>query len=69
MGDLSQTLNVPLAFEQRLRDLVDAIGTALKVHVVSLTLFDRRDREDGEIQNIRVTGSRGLPGLPHQIYP
>ena len=69
LGDLSHTLNVPLAFEQRLRDLVDAIGSALKVHVVSLTLFDRDDREDGELQNIRITGSRGLPGLPPPAIP
>ena len=66
LGELSQTLNVPLAFEQRLRDLVDAIGAALKVHVVSLTLFDR---EDGELQNIRVTASRGLPGFPPPEIP
>ena len=69
LGDLSHTLNVALAFEQRLKNLVDAIGTALKVHVVSLTLFDRRDREDGGIQNIRVTGSRGLPGFPPPDIP
>ena len=69
LGDLSHRLNVALAFEQRLKDLVDAIGTALKVHVVSLTLFDRRDREDGGIQNISVTGSRGLPGFPPPDIP
>ncbi len=66
LGELSHTLNVPLAFEQRLKDLVDAIGEALKVHVVSLTLFDR---EDGSIQNVRVTGSRGLTGLPSPDIP
>ena len=48
---------------------MDAIGSALKVHVVSLTLFDRDDREDGELQNIRITGSRGLPGLPPPAIP
>ena len=66
LGELSHRLNVPLAFEQRLKDLVDAIGEALKVHVVSLTLFDC---VDGDIQNVRVTRSRGLPGFPSPHIP
>ena len=61
LGELSQTLNVPLALEQRLQEVVDAISVDLKVNLVSLTLFDR---EEGEIQNLRIIESRGLPGLP-----
>ena len=66
LGELSQTLNVPLEIEQRLRTVVDAVGTVLKVHMVSLTLFDR---EGGQMQNVRTIGSRGLPGFPQPTVP
>ena len=66
LGDLSHALNVPLAFEQRLQELMDAIAAALKIHVVSLTLFDR---EDGDIQNVKTTASQGLPGFDPPAVP
>ena len=66
LRELSQTLNVPLELEGRLNTVVDSIGTLLKVHVVSLTLFDR---EGEEIRNIRTVASRGLPGFPPPVAP
>ena len=66
LGELSHALNIPLAFEQRLQDFVDALGSSLKVHVVSLTLIDR---EDGNIENVRITASRGLPGFDPPAIP
>ena len=66
LADLSQTLNVPFALDRRLRTALDAVGAALKVHLVALVLFDR---EGGETQNLRVIGSRGLPGFPPPVLP
>ena len=66
LGELSRSLNVPLALEQRLGDVLDAIGEALKVPMVYLTLFDN---DDGEISNVRVSQSQGLSGFPPPPVP
>ncbi len=63
---LSQTLNVPDALESRLKAVVDAVGTVLKVHVVSLVLFDS---EDGHVDDVKVISGSGLTGFDPPAAP
>jgi signal transduction histidine kinase len=66
LRDLSQTLNIPFALDQRLRTALDAVSAALKVHLVSLVLFDR---EEGAVKEIKTISSQGLPGFPPPVSP
>ena len=66
LGTLSQTLNVPDALESRLKAVVDAVGTVLKVHLVSLVLFDS---EDGRVDDVRVISGGGLAGFDPPAAP
>ena len=66
LGTLSQTLNVPDALESRLKAVVDAVGTVLKVHLVSLVLFDY---EEGRIGELRVISGSGLAGFDPPAPP
>ncbi len=66
LGTLSQTLNVPDALESRLKAVVDAVGTVLKVHLVSLVLFDS---EEGRIDAVRVISGGGLAGFDPPTAP
>ena len=66
LGTLSQTLNVPDALESRLKVVVDAVGTVLKVHLVSLVLFEY---EEGRVGDVRVISGRGLTGFDPPAAP
>ena len=66
LGTLSQTLNVPDALESRLKAVVDAVGTVLKAHLVSLVLFDS---EDGRVDDVRVISGGGLAGFDPPAAP
>lgn len=66
LGTLSQTLNVPDALESRLKAVVDAVGTVLKAHLVSLVLFDS---EDDRVDNVRVISGGGLAGFDPPAAP
>ncbi|MCY3765918.1 MAG: ATP-binding protein [Gemmatimonadetes bacterium] len=66
LGTLSQTLNVPDALESRLKAVVDAVGTVLKVHLVSLVLFEN---EDGRVDNVKVISGVGLAGFDPPTAP
>ena len=60
LGTLSQTLNVPDALGRRLKVVVDAVGTVLKVHLVSLVLFEY---EEGRVSDVRAVSGGGLAGF------
>lgn len=66
LGTLSQTLNLPDALESRLKAVVDAVGTVLKVHLVSLVLFDS---EDGRVDHVRIISGGGLAGFDPPAAP
>ena len=66
LGTLSQTLNVPDALESRLKAVVDAVGTVLKVHLVSLVLLEN---EDDRADDVRVISGSGLPGFDPPAAP
>ncbi len=66
LGTLSQTLNVPDALESRLKAVVDAVGTVLKVHLVSLVLFDY---DEGHVGELRVISGSGLTGFDPPTAP
>ena len=66
LGTLSQTLNVPDALESRLKAVVNAVGTVLKVHLVSLVLFDDEDDRAGDV---RVISGSGLAGFDPPAPP
>lgn len=66
LGSLSQTLNVPHALESRLQSVVDAVGTVLKVHAVSLVVFEY---EEGQVSQVQVIASSGLPGFEPPVTP
>ncbi len=66
LGTLSQTLNVPDALESRLKAVVDAVGTVLKVHIVSLVLFDSEDRR---VDDVKVISGSGLAGFDQPTAP
>ena len=61
LRELSQALNVPLAIEDRLKSVVDAVGAMLKTHQVTLVLFER---VGGHLRDVRAIGSGGLEGFP-----
>ena len=66
LGTLSQTLNVPHALERRLKSVVDAVGAVLKVHAVSLVVFEY---EEGQVSQVEVIASSGLPGFEPPVAP
>ena len=66
LGALSQTLNVPHALGARLQSVVEAVSAGLKVHAVSLVLFDY---EKERVRNVQVIASRGLPGFEPLAVP
>lgn len=66
LGALSQTLNVPHALDERLQSVVNAVSAVLKVHAVSLVVFDY---EKERVRNVQVIASRGLPGFEPPVIP
>ena len=61
LGELSGTLNFPVDLDGRLRTVLDAVSSALKVNTVSLVLLDRDG--EGDASPPRIIDSSGLPGL------
>ena len=56
----------PVPLESRLKAVVDAVGTVLKVHVVSLVLFES---EDGHVDDVKVISGSGLAGFDPPASP
>ncbi|MDP6775866.1 MAG: histidine kinase dimerization/phospho-acceptor domain-containing protein, partial [Candidatus Latescibacteria bacterium] len=66
LGDLSRSLTTPIDLELRLTSVLEKLGAALKVPLVSLTRFER---EEGRITGLQTTSSPGLPGFPIDRVP